>query len=54
MSLVSARMPSLRDKQREIEEARLNDEREEARKIAAKKAEKVVLTTNKEKKHGKK
>jgi len=54
MSLESARMSSLRDKQREIEEVRLKDEREEARKIAAKKAAKVELTTNKRKKHAKK
>ena len=47
--LYSARLPSLRDKQREIEEARLKDEREKARKVAAKKAKKVELTTNKNK-----
>ena len=47
MSLDSARMPTLRDKQREIEEARLKDEREAARRKKAK----VELTTNKNKKH---
>ena len=48
-SLDSARMPSLRDKQRETEEARLKDEREAARQKKAK----VELSTNK-KKHDKK
>ena len=42
-SLDSARMPSLRDKQRETEEARLKDERDGARR------KKVVLSTNKKK-----
>ena len=53
-TLDSARLPTLRDKQRAAEEARIKSEREEARKVAANKAARVELTTKKKKNESKK